>query len=393
MPQNYFVPSTGNKSNPFIIALIGIVVFLGSFVVVYKNEGRINLAAFAKKAIPLVEGETYADGQLVAITGPVVTDEVIGDSLFKKPERYISLRREVQMYAWDESSQDKDNGKEYIYQEEWTSFPEDSSNFQIKTGHENPKLPFKSETFSAVNLKIGNVVFSGTGLSLPDHRDTIALTKTNVDLLSKYGKSSINSDGSEIYVTKKTTQSQPDSATGTEPTPEIGDLRISYKSIPVESQVTVFGAYKATSPQSIEPYTAQQSLKDSETFYHMRYGNQADATEALGEEFTFMLWALRISGFIAMLIGFNMILSPIKALLGYIPIVGQIGNFALAAISFVVVVVLYTVTLLIAIVAHNPVALVVTAISIIIIAAFITKKFVARKELVSNQIVPPIQSE
>jgi hypothetical protein len=177
---------------------------LGSFVVVYKNEGRINLAAFAKKAIPLVEGETYADGQLVAITGPVVTDEVIGDSLFKKPERYISLRREVQMYAWDESSQDKDNGKEYIYQEEWTSFPEDSSNFQIKTGHENPKLPFKSETFSAVNLKIGNVVFSGTGLSLPDHRDTIALTKTNVDLLSKYGKSSINSDGSEIYVTKKT---------------------------------------------------------------------------------------------------------------------------------------------------------------------------------------------
>jgi hypothetical protein len=154
--------------------------------------------------------------------------------------------------------------------------------------------------------------------------------------------------------------------------------------------MTVFGAYSVYGGQStILPYVASQSLKNSTMFYHMRYGDKVSATLTLGNEYTFMLWLLRILGFVFMLTGLNMILSPIRTLLGYIPIVGQISNFALGLISFVTVLVLYSLTLFISIVLHSVIALAIASIGVIVLIGFISKKLLIKKQVNQSVAVTP----
>lgn len=396
MADAYFVSNNNNrKGSPFVTALVGVLIFVASFVIIYNNEGRINLADFASKATQIQIGQSYPDGSLVALTGDVTTNEETGDSLFLKPSKYVSVSRNVLMYSWKEESQSGDNSTGYTYAEDWTDSPDNSSSFHRETGHINPPMPFESEIFTPQDLLLGGMIISSLGLSLPSHDTQIKLSKDNATLVDKYGKPVIAEDGSEIYIENPiksedinidTPITDPAIVPTTDPdttAANIGDLRVSYSSIPNGSHVTIFGAYSnKDSVTTIIPYTATQALKDSTSFYHMRYGSKDDTTKTLGNEFNFLLWVLRILGFMMMWMGLSMILSPIQRLLGYIPLIGVVGNFILNLLSFVVAVALCLITIFIAIVLHNVVALVIGSIVVIIFAGFIVKKFIVKKDIV-----------
>ncbi len=377
MKETFIVQNT-RRSNPFATAFIGLLLFLGSFVLIYKNEGRINLAVFADKAVSIVDGQSYTDGQLVALTGDATTTEETGDGLFKKPERYVSLERSVLMYAWEESSHNEDNTTRYTYETIWTSNPQDSSKFEIQDGHENPKLPFATDWFTPAQISVGTTILDSHDLSLPSYDGDITLDTKNTNLVTKYGKPVISEDRSEIYIKNQNNKSV--ASVGGDG-PLIGDIRVSYHSVPIDSHVTVFGAYSAhDGAPTLIPYIATQALKDSTSFYHMRYGDKPEATKTLGDEYTFLLWILRGLGFIFMLSGFNLILYPLKKLLGYIPLIGQIGNFVLSIVAFLTVVVLYLVTLFVAVVLHSVIALVITAVVVIACAGFILHRHGLKKQ-------------
>lgn len=378
MPDTYFVQKT-KTSNPFAAVLIGLAMFAGSFVVIYKNEGRINLAHFGEQAKQYVQGTSYQPGDLLAVTGKAETDQTVGDNLFKTPESVISLERTVEMYAWTEDSHDRDGGTEYTYKREWTESPEDSSHFEVQSGHENPEMPFRSETFTVPNFSIDGVTVSSTSLSLPDHTQSIELTSDNTTLNSKYGKPSFVDNGQMIYIKNMDA--------GVEEGTHIGDIRVSYHAIPNHADVTVFGAY-ANGP-SLAPYEAKESMKDSTMFYHMRYGDKVSATQTLGNEFKMMLWILRILGFILMLAGLNLIVSPLQKLLGYIPIVGAVGNFVLGLILFVTTIVLYVVALVVSIVAHSLIGMIIAGVVVLAIGAFVARKFATKPAAAPMQPAAP----
>ena len=70
-----------------------------------------------------------------------------------------------------------------------------------------------------------------------------------------------------------------------------------------------------------------------------------------------MAVVMRFVGWLFMFIGLSGILGPFGALLDFIPVLGSIGRFATKAIAFVIASVLSTVTVVIGMIAHNPIAL------------------------------------
>src|SRR3954454_786551 len=141
----------GNIMNSFVGVLLGIILFLVAFPVLWFNEGRTNMATVAKASV-LVDGarvSAQTEGQQVAVAGTLASNERLGDSPYLAAGAYVQLNRKVEMYAWVEhksSETHKDAGGSstttttYTYDKQWTSSPEDSQEFEHPQGHANPPL-------------------------------------------------------------------------------------------------------------------------------------------------------------------------------------------------------------------------------------------------------------
>ncbi|MGD9580914.1 MAG: TMEM43 family protein, partial [Vampirovibrionia bacterium] len=166
--------------NAIIGVLIGIVLFIGSFVVLFMNEGRVNLSEIAKTATLITANEqakSDLNNKLVALTGDLTTEEVIGDNLFLKPDKYLQLNRKVEMYSWDEDvdTQTKKNTggsetttKTYSYKKVWSMSPDNSSNFKESAGHFNPEKTIEDYSTKANKGKMGIYTVEVKDLNLPE---------------------------------------------------------------------------------------------------------------------------------------------------------------------------------------------------------------------------------
>lgn len=82
----------GSVANSIKGILLGIIFIIISLVILFVNEGRVDLSQIAETAIE-ISSETVAndpeiEGKLVSTTGKVNSDEVIGDNLFLNPNRF-----------------------------------------------------------------------------------------------------------------------------------------------------------------------------------------------------------------------------------------------------------------------------------------------------------------
>lgn len=136
--------------------LIGLVMFIVSFGVLYRNEGRVNVANIAKTAVEIdatVLAETGVDGQLISTTNVLKSEEKLGDTFLKVGD-YIAFHRVVEMFAWEEntrsSSDENLGGSEttettYTYDKVWTDSPENSTDFKYPDEHRNPQMTIKAK--------------------------------------------------------------------------------------------------------------------------------------------------------------------------------------------------------------------------------------------------------
>ncbi|WP_009634150.1 Protein of unknown function (DUF1625) [Synechocystis sp. PCC 7509] len=159
--------SWGNRLLRSVAALtLGAILFIGSFWLLIWNEGRIDLSLVAKSATELsaLTIDRNAIGKLVTVTGEISGDRAIGDSEFLQPLPYVVLDRTVEMYAWDEdtntTTEKHRDGSEtkrttYTYDREWTNYPENSSNFRYKAGHENPPMSVGAQIYKATTAMLG----------------------------------------------------------------------------------------------------------------------------------------------------------------------------------------------------------------------------------------------
>lgn len=135
--------------NSFLGMVLGVVLFFGSFFLLYWNEGRVDLSPVARTAVEISATtiDKSAQGNLVSMTGILTSPQLLSDDLFIKPGKYIALNRDVDMFAWvehKETKTQKNNGGSetkittYTYAKEWTASPEDSSSFRHPQSHQNP---------------------------------------------------------------------------------------------------------------------------------------------------------------------------------------------------------------------------------------------------------------
>jgi hypothetical protein len=337
----------GNIMNSFVGVLLGIILFLVAFPVLWFNEGRTNMATIAKASV-LVDGARISEqmeGKQVAVAGTLVSDERLGDPPYLAAGAYVQLNRKVEMFAWVEHKSTetrKDAGGSstttttYTYDKQWTSSPEDSHAFEHSQGHINPSLPLQSTTLVVSSAHIGAYTINPADITLPSARD-INLDNENV---TTSGNSKLA--GNFIVLGRDSFD-----------TPQLGDIRISYSGVSANTRAIAFGKQQGTA------LVAYLTAKNDRLYRVFVNTDRAGAIQEMGTEYEVIGWILRLVGFLLMWIGLGLCFGPITAFLDVLPFLGSAGRFVIGLVALPIALALSMITIVISILAHNILALIV----------------------------------
>jgi hypothetical protein len=330
--------------------LLGLILFIGSFVVIFINEGRVDVSNIASTATEInsTESNTELDGQLITTTGNLVTTAKLGDTYLQEGN-YISLRRIEEMYAWEEES-DHDSDTDsttYSYNKVWTSSPEDSDHFRDKS-YENPKKSVENVSLNVGKARIGNYEIDIPSVSLPAHTE-VRLDSENTIV----GGRLLDEDEDEEYY--ENFEDIPGTVEdgkyifrgfGTYGEPEIGDIRISYTAYEAGNEVSIFGKLNGN---KISPYIGDKNTK----LYRIFEGTADEGRVQMHNEYTGSKWMLRILGFVLMWLGLGLVLGPISATLDFVPVVGSLSRSVIGLVTFIVAGILSTIAIWISMILQN----------------------------------------
>ena len=160
----------GRIGGAFEGIIVGLVLFIAAFPVLFWNEGRavrryqtLNEGAGSVISLPAARVLSEYDGKLVHVTGQAVTDEIVTDPEFGVAVSAIKLKRKAEMYQWKENKQRKTKKKlgggkktvtTYSYSKSWSSSLIHSDNFKKPGGHHNPdSMPYQSKEFLGNGVK------------------------------------------------------------------------------------------------------------------------------------------------------------------------------------------------------------------------------------------------
>lgn len=345
--------------------LFGAAFFVGSFVLLFWNEGNsiktIRANNFVRdNVISIVADEVLPanNGKLVHIVGNAVSEENLADSLGVGVPRAIALFRKVEMYQWieKEKTTEKDNiggstskTTEYTYSKGWSDYLNDSSSFRHPQGHENPaNIPFSKFNMYSNDVLVGAFMLSQEQVrEISGARDDVTLPQN--PKFQIFGNMYFY--GQDINNAK------------------IGDMKISYSYIPSGVTVSVIGkqensrivAYKAKQKHFIELQMGTKSVEEMM--------NQLDSQN---EQVT---WIIRLGGFLMMFIGLSMLFRPLTIFADIIPFFASIVGVVTGFVLFIVSLLLTIITISIAWFAYRPLlSLSLIAVAVLVIYWVIKKK-------------------
>jgi Transmembrane protein 43 len=377
-------------SSSFFGVLLGLILFFGSFVLLFWNEGRLNLSEVAKTAVEIsaTQVNQKAIGKFISTTGTITSSPALGDDLFLVPGAYSVVDRTVEMFSWDEDTRTEERKNLdgsvtkttiYNYKKKWTNKPDKSNNFKHSSTHINPQKAYSDQHYTALGAKVGlyNINMSEfeqvvqrksscqgnvTEFSYPTGKGIYLGENNRLQLFPQLIKLNDGVRLTNNYLFK---------GIGTPENPRIGDVRVCYNVIPINSTVTIFGKLDASNQISV--YNAPKNTK----FYQLFTTNRGEAIKLLNSEYTFWVWLLRILGFAAMFFGIIFAIGPINYLLSLIPFIGEWIEDITVNISFFVALVLTTITIVISQLLHHPVILIFVIITTLV--AFFGVKRVIRQ--------------
>lgn len=351
--------------------LVGIVLFLVAFPLLFWNEGRA-----VKRYKTLKEGSGAVvsasadsvdpgnDGKLVHVSGPAETTAQLTDSEFGVDVNAIKLRRTVEMYQWVESVETKKKKKlgggtettrTYNYKKEWSEKLYPSTDFKKPDGHENPKdMAVNSTTQVADEVTVGAYKLSP---SLVRSINTFERLPVKDDNLTPTG------------ITKKVVRHKDGYYVGDDPSnPQVGDLRITFRVVKPCTVSLVAGQVKDT----FEPYATEAGG----TIELLQVGTHSAAAmfKAAQDSNKTMTWILRFVGFAVMTAGLAMILSPLSVLADIIPFVGGIVATGTLIISLGVSLALSLATISVAWIFYRPMLAIALLAVVAVVAVLLVMK-------------------
>ncbi|MFI5380971.1 MAG: TMEM43 family protein [Tepidisphaerales bacterium] len=340
----------GRLGNAIKGVLIGAVLVVIGVVVLFWNEGRAvktakGLAEGAKVVVSVKSDaiDLANDGKLIHFTAQAITSQRLDDGVFgvAPSEMVLKLRREVQMYQWKETTSSKETKKlgggtttetTYDYTRTWEPKPVSSQNFKHPEGHQNAAaMAYSAQTFVASPIKAGAFTLSS---ALADHL-------TNFEKYPVAAPSAAPVGPEAAPVEAPVTPSPRPVAMptgikgfdggyykGADPaSPQIGDLKVTF-SVVKAGPVSVIA--KQMSGQ-LEGYLTQTGT----TVLDLRNGtlSAADMFTMAQAENAQLTWILRGAGFLAIWIGFALMLSPLTVVADVIPLLGDLLGVGVAVCS------------------------------------------------------------
>jgi hypothetical protein len=314
--------------------LFGIVLFFGAFIVLWQTEGRTDMSRIAAQSIPISAAtvDSGTDGQFVAATGWLTIEEPVGDPDYLAAGNYVRLERQIEMYAWVERSRSRTERErgggettttEYYYERTWTRNPPDSSSFRQPTGHENPTLTVSSQSFTAGIAKVGAYAIAANHINFPSGHN---VRLTEAMLLP--GNHRLQGD--YVYL-----------GSGNLQQPAVGDVRISYRAVPADIEVTVFAKQEGN---RLVPFFDG----DSNQMYRAFEGSREAGIAAMSTEHRITGWLGRGASFLMMWVGLSLILAPISVFFSVIPFLGNLSGTMIRIFTFGVALVIAAITSIVA---------------------------------------------
>jgi hypothetical protein len=350
--------------------LFGLVLIAIAFFLLFWNEGRaverhktLKEGAGAVVSVPADRVDPAHEGDLVHLTGRAETDEVLSDETFGVEARALRLEREVEMYQWkeDRSSETKKKvggGTEttttYTYEKTWSERPIDSSGFKETAGHQNPgSMPWQSAEQTAGRVTLGEYRLPTSLVRRIDRWEELPIGSASALPWEIQRRAELH--GSGLYFSE--------SGDGSPSSPEIGDVRVSFRVVkPTEISVVA-----QQTGQTLQPFQAEAGG----TIELLQVGTVAAAQmfEAAERQNTMLTWALRLGGLLMMAFGFGMVLRPLSVLADVLPPVGSLVGVGIGLVSFLLAAFFSLVTIAVAWVFYRPllgVTLLVVAVAVVV---------------------------
>lgn len=310
--------------------VLGVVLILLSVFLLFRVEGRENLAPLAEQAQSISEA---AQDELVYLTGDLSSQSPAQD-LFLAPGEYFLLDRTAQMYSWEENEQEEELPR-YTYEQVWSENPEDSSTFNTDN-YNNPAKTVNSQRSLATMAALGAYDLQLDKLRIPSDSDL------NLTLATVSSESGIIDDN-YLYLDASS------SARVTQP--EIGDIRLSYDSIELGEKFTVFGRID---DNAIIPHYDNSKSR----LYRLFEGDKMQAVQQLENEYQTSGTIQRVLGFFMLWAGLFLVINPLTTVLSFVPVLGKAGNTALLLITGLIALIISVTVNLFSRIVHSPLGLI-----------------------------------
>ena len=332
--------------------VIGLLLFVASFPLLFWNEGRavrrhqdLEAGARAVVAASAERVDPAHEGALVHLTGLATTGETLADPNFGIAANAIHLQRETEMYQWVESSETRTEKKlgggereitTYTYTREWSSDHHATADFKEPAGHENPaEIPWDSRTWSADDVTLGAFQLPA---SLADSIESWKPIAPAADAPMPAGSRLV---GETVYLRADGREADPAS-------PEVGDLRVTFQAA-YPAQVSV------VAQQASNGLTGWMGPSGS-TIERLMMGlhTSEQMIAQLEAENRMLTWILRGVGFAMMAIGMGLLFAPLAVAGDIVPLFGDVIRLGTGIASAVVALGLSFVTIALGWVAYRP---------------------------------------
>ncbi|MCX7049209.1 MAG: TMEM43 family protein, partial [Candidatus Sumerlaeota bacterium] len=351
----------GRLKNSVLGVLFGLLFFFGSFILLGWNERNSVITARSleegKGAVVSVSADRVEpgnEGKLIHLMGQATTDEILSDTELGVSLNAIKLRRQAEMYQWEEHSSSKTRKKlgggeetvtEYRYEKTWADDVINSSNFKTG-GHANPgALPMGNAVWTAQRVMLGAFMLSPKLLDKIAPREYLQVTDDMLSKLSPAWRGKMKTGLFQLA----SNQNCRVFFIGQDPTsPQIGDTRVAL----IAAKPAPYSIVAKQTAASFQPYQTKAG-KPNEM---LREGQvDADAMFAMAfKENAIQTWILRGVGFAVMLIGLLMITSPLKILADFVPFIGSLVGGGLFVLSLAIAVPLTLLTIAVCWFAFRP---------------------------------------
>ncbi|MBU1109625.1 MAG: TMEM43 family protein [Candidatus Riflebacteria bacterium] len=312
--------------------LFGLLLFFGSFVLLFWNEGRavqtyrsLNEGLGKVVSIAADKVDPANEGKLVHTSALADTTETITDEDFGISEKALVLKRLVQIYQWVEKentrTEKQTGGSErtittYSYSKEWVNEEVDSKQFHESEGHVNPADMFVSPvTISAKVVTLGAFNLPDRLVQMIDKEEAVRVATMPPEVTPEAWGPVTLTNGI-FYLGKNPSKS------------EIGDCKVSFAAVKPQKVSVVSKQVGTTfSPFQTEAGDEIDLLSSGELTAQAMFS-------AAQSQNTILTWVLRAVGFFCMAIGLILIFGPISVFLDVLPFLGNLAETGISFVSF-----------------------------------------------------------